>query len=117
MASLAEGTWSVEGNGYRGELVIQGVDAQGRVSGTIYGQQISGWWDEAAGRLTFLRMGDPADPTSYQAWDGYQWDDLNPQPGENKRSHLAGSFETFAGAGGTAQRPTYGWYAEIEISG
>jgi hypothetical protein len=114
MAYLQTGTWQVDGNGSRGDLIIQGIDSRGRVSGTIYGQSINGWWDEDARRITFLRVPNQQDPRSEQTFDGYAWDE---PAGADTDFFLAGSFETYAGGGGSAKRPTYGWFARMHRVG
>jgi hypothetical protein len=106
--ALQTGTWKVDGNGHQGDLVIQNVGADGRLTGTIYGQPIKGWWDEEDRRITFLRQ------AASQSWDGYGWE----QPiGSDVNFFLAGSFETYAGGGGSAKRPTYGWFATMHVIG
>ena len=112
MPYLQTGNWDIDGNGSRGVLAIQAVDAQGRLNATVYGQRVVGWWDEQDRRITFLRLINPNDPTSFQSFSGYAWDEP-PDPDRPGRTtyYLAGSFETYAGAGGTAARPTYGWFA------
>jgi hypothetical protein len=114
MPYLQTGNWNIDGNGSHGILAIQGVDAQGRLNATVYGQRVVGWWDEEDRRITFLRLIDPHDPTSFQSFSGYAWDE---QSGPDRDYYLAGSFETYAGAGGTAAKPTYGWFAHLHIVG
>jgi hypothetical protein len=114
MAYLRTGNWNIDGNGSRGILAIQAVDAQGRLNATVYGQRVVGWWDEEDRRITLLRLINPNDPTSFQSFSGYGWDEA---AGADRRYYLAGSFETYAGAGGTAARPTYGWYARQDVVG
>src|SRR5215831_8122757 len=54
-------------------------------------------------------------PTSFQSFSGYGWEEAT-EPASNVRVYyLAGSFETYAGAGGTAARPTYGWFARLDV--
>ena len=107
---LQTGDWEIDGNGSRGVLAIQAIDAQGRLNATVYGQRVVGWWDEQRRRITFLRLINPNDPTSFQSFRGYGWDE-DPNTTGGKPHYLAGSFETYAGAGGTAARPSYGWFA------
>ncbi len=110
--ALVAGKWDINGNGAEGTLVIQGVDGQGRLQGTVFGQKLVGWWDEEDKRITFLRVSDPANPASFQTFSGYHWDE---EKGFGRIHYLAGSFETYAGGGGSAKRPTYGWYAQISV--
>lgn len=110
-ASGPVGTWDVNGNGYPGVLSIPSVDAQGNLgaNSTIYGQRIFGFWNASAQMLTFMRTITPSDPTTFQVYTGYL---MQPQPGSGFLVSFAGSFEAFAGSGGSAQRPLYGWYAQ-----
>jgi hypothetical protein len=117
---LPTGTWNFDGNGHLGQLVIESVDGQGRVSGTVYGEPIRGWWSKDDRRLSFLRISNPNDPTSIQTFTGYGWDEPSeqqPSPTQFRRLeyYLAGYFETFAGGGGSALRPSYGWRADITL--
>ncbi|HJZ93952.1 MAG TPA: hypothetical protein VKE40_23965 [Gemmataceae bacterium] len=102
------GTWKVNGNGHEGELVIKSV-AGLKVEGTIYGQPFVGAYDEKTMRLNFLRIQDPKDPTTSQAWKGYLFQNV----GETEVKYtLAGTFESF-GEGGGAPRLEFGWFAQI----
>jgi hypothetical protein len=101
------GTWDINANGFPGGLLIQGIDANGNLVGsTVFGQSIVGFWDEAAEKITFIRVIDQADPSTYQIFTGYRMD---PQPGLTLA--MAGSFEAFQGTGATAERVLYGWFA------
>ena len=102
------GPWDINGNGYTGQLWIEGVDAQGNLlpSSTVFGgEPILGFWDDAASRLTFMRYNN-GDPSSFQIYTGY----LMISQADQSLS-FAGSFEAFQGTGATANRPVYGWYA------
>jgi hypothetical protein len=106
--SQIRGGWNINGNGYGGFMWIEGVDGQGNLLGssTVYGQPIRGFWDEASGRLTFMRIINAADPSTMQIYTGY----LMP-PQDNMQLAIAGTFEAFIGTGATASKPSYGWYA------
>jgi hypothetical protein len=56
-----------------------------------------------------MRITTASDPTTFQVFTGYL---MQPQPGTGFVVTLAGSFEAFAGSGGSARRPLYGWYAQ-----
>jgi len=102
-----DGNWIIDANGYKGNLNFT-LDAQGNInSGTVYGEKITGFWDDAAQRLTFIRIPSNNNPSSYQIYTGFL---MSPQPPDSDQA-LAGSFEAFAGTGAIAQRPVYGWYA------
>ena len=113
-AILPTGTWKINGNSFRGDLVITSVDGSGKLTGTIYGgQSIIGFWDEASQKITFMRLINPADPSTFQIFTGYLFSNC----ATDCLHTLAGSFEAFAGSGATAQRTVYGWFAQISIPG
>jgi hypothetical protein len=119
------GTWQVNGNGFRGELVIAAVDAAGNLNGTIYGDAISGFWDETTQRIFFSRNLNPNDPTALQVFTGYHFDAnqslfpkgpaVSPPAPPFQFRMLTGDFVAFAGGGGVASRPAYGWMARIDV--
>jgi hypothetical protein len=111
-ASLSSGSWTLNGNGFTGDLTITAVNADGSLNGTMYGgQPIIGFWDETAQKITFMKIvpsppGQTPDPSTYQFYTGYLY--------SNGNTHtLAGFFEAFAGSGGTASRTVFGWFATI----
>jgi hypothetical protein len=101
MTYLRAGNWEVDANGVKGTLSITEIDEVGRVSGTLFDREITGWWSERARRLSFLGDG---------GYEGYAWDERNGTESE-RTYHLAGSFETFGGGGGANDRQTFGWFA------
>jgi hypothetical protein len=108
VAYLHSGDWEIDANGVRGTLRVDEIDALGRISGTLFGQRITGWWSERARRLSFIRAGEEAD--GEQGYEGYAWDE-RPDAGQPRVYHLAGSFETFGGRNGAKDRQTFGWFA------
>src|SRR5947207_1324080 len=101
------GTWTVNGNGYPGVLVIRSIDADGNLAhSTIYDQPIFGFWDDRGQKLTFMRLINRNDPTTFQIFTGYLMQGVN-----DGSLALAGSFEGFSGTGAVAERVIYGWYA------
>jgi len=103
------GTWTVNGNGFPGNLVIQSIDTGGNlVNSSIYDQPIFGFWDDRGQKLTFMRLIKRDDPTTFQIYTGYLMRGVN-----DDRYSLAGSFEGFAGTGAYAERVIYGWYATL----
>jgi hypothetical protein len=111
--ALETGTWTIDGNGSRGDLIIQGIANDGSLTGTAYGQEIEGWWDEQAQRISFVRLLNPSDHKQIQAFVGYHWRENVGSP-SGTTFYLAGSFDTFAGAGGKASQPAYGWFAKMQ---
>jgi hypothetical protein len=133
------GTWQMNANGYRGELVITAVDPQGNLSGTVFGNPLVGFWDETAQKIFFVRNTNPADPSKMQVYTGFHFDanqplfleggtvpppppfppppfppPFPPTPPFQFRM-LTGSFEAFAGTGGVASWRTYGWMARRNV--
>jgi hypothetical protein len=111
--ALTTGVWNINGNGFEGQLDITSVDAQGNLNGTAFGDQIRGFWDENAQKITFLRIANGADPSTLQIYTGYHFQ--NPQiPGEGHRTithTLAGFFEVFSNPGARL----FGWFATIPV--
>jgi hypothetical protein len=101
--AVPSGLWRINGNGALGDLDITGIDAQGNLAGTAYGQRIIGLWDDAAKRITFTRLIDPANPATWQSYTGFLIGGVSPV--------LTGHFTAFSSAGGQAARFTYGWKA------
>jgi hypothetical protein len=112
-ASLPLGNWSVDANGFTGVLTISSIDVAGNVTGTIFGDPIRGFWNEAARELVFYRVIGgtvvSTNPSLLQVYTAYLFPAFVLAPFGSQR--LAGSFEAFAGTGGTAPRHTFGWYA------
>jgi hypothetical protein len=109
------GIWTIIGNGFAGELRIDPPDANGNIAGTVYGDPIIGFWDETSLRITFMRVINRNDPSTFQVFTGYQCATnpgvvFNP-PGDVTQLTFAGTFEGFSGTGATAQRGVYGWFA------
>jgi hypothetical protein len=109
LAQLPSGTWKFNGNGFEGELVIKSVDG-GKIEGTVYGQPIVGTYDEKTKRLNFLVMRDPKDPTSFQAFKGYVFQNADEK---QIRYTLAGTFVPFSAAGTADGMLEAGWYAQL----
>ena len=113
-AAIGAGRWEIIANGFRMQLNITSIDAQGNLAGTLVEgtrtDQIQGFWDEAARKITFVRVINT--PSTIQIYTGYLFDAGSTfcQTGEFNHM-LAGSFEAFASTGGSAQRSIFGWAA------
>lgn len=98
--------WELQSNGFRCELWIDRLDAQGNLEGRILdghrSDPVRGLWHGAACKLSFTRSIAGPGPAGVQVYTGYL---LN---GENT---FAGSFEAFSGSGGTARTGVFGWLA------
>jgi|GEM_PF-3059399 FlaG/FlaF family flagellin (archaellin) len=109
--SLPIGEWEINGNGYKGTLKILAIDRNGNVQGSVFDNPITGFWDEDAQKIAFIRIIDSKDPSTLQFHTGYMF---STKEGAGKLYTLTGSFEGFSGTGAKAQRTTYGWYAQIK---
>jgi hypothetical protein len=120
------GTWQVNANGFRAELVISSVDSQGNLSGTVFGDPIVGFWDETSQKIIFARSLNSADPFALQVYTGFHFDAnqplfsagaaIQPPAPPFQFRMLTGSLETFSPqGGGVASRPTFGWMARMNV--
>jgi hypothetical protein len=69
--SLPLGTWEVNASGDRGPLQLASVSRQGELRGTLFGNEIVGFWDELAEKVMFVRIMNPAVPSTVQLFTGY----------------------------------------------
>jgi hypothetical protein len=112
MAKEAIGTWELIANGHKGTLTIPNIDAAGRLSGAkAFGNNIIGFWDEDAKKITFLRATKSGDASGDQVFTGYYFAS-GPEEQFALVNYLTGSFEAFEGTGGSANRVLYGWFAK-----
>lgn len=104
MALLKIGNWKINANGFEGTLAIKEIDSSGNIEGgsTAFSNEIIGFWDEDSRRITFMRVVDKNNPSSFQIYTGYLM---------NTNTTIAGSFEAFKGPGATAKRSVFGWFA------
>ena len=105
--------WPINANGFEGQLNIASVDAQGNLRGMLYGEPIFGFWDEASQKITFMRITDPADPSTFPIYTGFLFRDQKRPDRPNLVYTLTGLFEAFQGTGAVAQRVPYGWFAQF----
>lgn len=109
LAEYPARTWKLNGNGFEGELIIKSAE-DGKVEGTIYGQTIVGIFDEETKRLNFVRLQDPKDPTSFQAWKGYLFQNA---AGKEITYTLAGTIQPFGAPGMHQGMMEPGWFAQL----
>ncbi len=114
---LPEGTWKFNGDGYVGELVLK-VGEGGRVTGSVYGDRIAGWYHVETRRLNFVRMGDAKDPAfqanpTFQTYKGCLFSNSDR---DNVRYTLAGTFIPSDPGGSAAGVPEMGWYARLNAA-
>jgi hypothetical protein len=110
-----DNNWTVNANGHQDTLRFS-YTSQGSVSGFMYGDRIIGFWDHNSQKIIFMRLDNPSDPTSFQIYTGFLFKDTTTNSLGNPLCYqtLSGSFLTPAGAGGSATRNEYGWYAQSE---
>lgn len=108
------GTWDINSNGFWEILSIQAIDPQGNLGESSvlsdHSDPILGFWDEGSQKITFMRLINQNDPSTFQIFTGY----LMVTQADGSLA-LAGSFEAFQGTGATAQRVIYGWYATPQV--
>src|SRR5947207_2356143 len=100
--ALLTGIWNINANSFQSDLTINAVNADGTLQATMFGgQQVVGFWDETAQKITFVKVeASPVDPSHLQIYTGYLFQ--NDVPGSSQTLFtLAGSFEAFAGTGGS----------------
>jgi hypothetical protein len=110
---LQSGVWAINSNGTLGQLTITNVDPAGNMSGTLQvgalTGSIVGFWDEISARLTFVRGANIAYSGFLLQQDRFRMPGIQ----GSVVSTLTGYFVAFPTAGGTADRPVFGWYAQI----
>jgi hypothetical protein len=110
--------WAINANGFEGVLRISSLNGQGELAGTVFNDEIFGFWDDASKKITFMRVVDANKPDTSQVYTGYWYQNPGiPQPGQNIQHTLAGSFEAFRGTGASARRAAFGWFARVEVVG
>lgn len=107
----ALGFWQFQANGVEGKLSLAD-DGNGNLSGNINGsQQVLGFWDAAALKVTFLGIPDPANPTSVEVYTGYLSSHV---VGIDMVAYnLVGSYQAFSGSNVNAQQNQFGWTASM----
>lgn len=119
--ALPAGEWTLDGNGFRGKMIINGVDNNGTLNGQLQFdgeplQDMIGFWDETSKKITFIRVIDSTAPGTNQIYTGFYFNNQRDQPTDLSHT-LTGYFEAFQGTGGTAARTLYGWVAGITVVG
>jgi len=93
-------TWGITANGFPGELDVQ-VDSSNRVSGSAFGDPITGLWQPTTGTFSFTRGG-----STTQIYKGFLVAPLDNDP-LNAVYTLAGTFDDISG--------TFGWFAQTKL--
>jgi hypothetical protein len=106
--ALQTGQWNINANGFEGTLNISSVDAEGQLTGTVFGDAIQGFWDDTEQKVVFLREGNNLSQT--QVFTGFRF-------GPEDTHTVAGYFAAFSGTGGFAERNLFGWFARTTQNG
>lgn len=115
------GIWSIVANGHTGLLYVDPVDPSGNFGGSVQfdgenRETIRGIWDDASGKIIFVRQLTSPDPADIQLYAGYQFPAaagviFNP-PGAATQLSFAGTFEVVTPRGGGYPGGTiFGWFA------
>jgi len=108
--NLILGSWQADANGFTGILQINSVDASGNLSGTFFGNPISGFYNSTTNHIAFVvQPGSTPVLANVQVFEGalVGSNPLGP-PGQQL---LAGSFIAFAGTGASAAHDHFAWAA------
>jgi hypothetical protein len=99
-ATLPRGTWAAQHNGFDGDLVIDSVTQSPTnpvvylVAGKLYGDKMEGSYNRMTGEVNLLRLIDPSDHRSNQAFLGT----LSHRSARNvSQFTLVGTVYTFGG--------------------
>jgi len=103
-------TWSINANDFIGTLAITRMDRAGRFSGTVFGNQMHGFFDQSTQQISFIRIIDPNNPQATQTFSGVVFFGRD-FGGQSRVNAMAGTFFAFSGGGGTPNRHQAGWYA------
>jgi hypothetical protein len=104
--TLPTGKWTIHGNEEEGELNITGVDAQGKLTATAFGDKITGSFNTLSGEISFTRRQAGAIDT-FEVYTGYI--STSKAGGGHHRSLLGGSYSHVID--GVVPLERYGWYA------
>lgn len=104
---LQTGTWKIYGNNEKGHLVIKSVDSSGKITGTAFGHEIQGVFNESSGEIQFSVRRNPK-LLDAQVFTGYI---SLVEIGVDRPEFLLGGYYITIPFGIGVK---YGWYATIE---
>src|SRR5438046_1683879 len=119
------GVWSINANCESGVLKLDFEQCNQLGSAFLGGNwatpdgassvPITGFWNEEAQKLTFLKMDPGGDPETVQVFTGYLM--VDPREPAGRACGLAGSFEAFrrpfvTQTMGICDRSVFGWFAQ-----
>ncbi len=103
---LPTGEWKIFGNLEQGDLDITSADNQGRIKGTVFGDEMIGVFHASSGEIRFERKMNPS-ILKFQAYEGHI--SIISTNVDEPLYLLAGSYITIP----FGLTPQYGWYATI----
>lgn len=106
--SLPTGKWAFNGGGSAGDFTVTTSDDQGNLKGTLDGQNIQGFYDEAARKLVFMVQN--SSDSTIQVFAGQLFSSVVVDFGNYT---VIGTVETFSGSGSQVSVSVDGWYATI----
>lgn len=106
--SLPTGKWAFNGGGSAGDFTVTLSDDQGNLKATLDGQNVQGFYDEAARKLVF--MAQDSNDSTIQVFTGQLFSSTVV---DFSRYMLVGTVETFSGSGSQVSVSVDGWYASI----
>jgi hypothetical protein len=103
--------WDIVVNGRQGELVVGSVSPNGTIEGNVFGQELTGIFDNSTGRIAFVSQNN----SSYEVYNGYIADvtfsrDLGDQHFEEHI--ITGTAEKLQ----PGPNNVHGWYANATFS-
>jgi len=104
---LPLGSYTIDANGTPNTLIITSVDGSGNVSGSVFGQPITGLYQEGSNELNFLRIM-AADISEFQTYDGRLY--AFSATANEETYTLAGTFQEFPSTGPVSFLP---WSAQL----
>ena len=101
MNYIPGGKWTIHANGFQGDLDIR-FDGGSSLSGSAFGDPISGMWQDGQVKISFTRRHGTVD----QIYQGYLASPARGGP-VNAVYTLAGTFDDVSGS--------YGWFAQQSV--
>jgi hypothetical protein len=103
---LPVGTWSINANGNVGSLAV-GATSSGTFNGTVFGQPLSGFFDETDQEFSFIRVTSP-DVSTFEVYHGTLFS-FSPTVGTVVFT-LGGTFRNYPPAGAVSP---FEWSAQM----
>src|SRR3974390_2848524 len=113
-------TWNINANGVTGILILSGaVPITGStavsVTGTVFGDPLTGVWDDESQLLSFTRATHVGPDFSFEVYTGTLFQPYatpnGPVPGQGVPLMIAGNFGTARAVAEFPSFDQYGWFA------